>query len=55
MLLEGVVHESDAVLFEGVVVRDLIRLILEPLDLIPPDTVHTTCTHAVVTSRTEEP
>ena len=48
------VHESDSVLFEGVVVGDLVRLIFEPFNLVPPNAIHTTGTHTVVATCAEE-
>ena len=55
MLLESVVHESDAVPSEGVTRWDTLGLILEPFDLVSPDAVHSASTHAVVSTCAEEP
>ena len=55
MLLQSMVHESDTISFEFVIVWNPLRLIFEPLNLIPPDTIHTSSSHTVISACTEEP
>ena len=55
MLLKGMVHESNSILFVRIIVWNHFRLIFEPFDLISPDAIHTTSAHTVASSCTEEP
>lgn len=40
VLLQGVVHKSDTVCLVLVVIRDRVRFVFVPLDLVPSDAVH---------------
>ena len=49
------VHERDTICPARVIGAELVTLILEPLDLVPSDAVHSAGSHAVRSARTEEP
>ena len=55
VLLQAVVHEGDAIRSAGVVGGKFVALVLEPLDLVPSDAVHSPGAHAVCTACAEEP
>lgn len=55
VFLHSVVHEGDAIASTSVILSETIALILEPFDLVTPDAVHATSSHAVRTTCSEEP
>ena len=55
VLLEGVMHKSDAVSALLVIDIDGVALILEPLNLVSSDAVHAASAHAIAPASTEEP
>lgn len=55
VLLQTMVHECDAICSAWVIGSEFVTLILEPLDLVPPDAVHSAGSHAVCSASTEEP
>lgn len=55
VLLQTVVHERDTICSSWVIGGEFVTLILEPLDLVPSDAVHSAGSHAVRSASTEEP
>ena len=55
MFLQSMMHECNTIWLWLIIISDHTWFVLKPLDLISSYTVHTSCTHAIVSSSTEEP